>query len=194
MPDTKNKPPAISRRKFLDQSLRITGVACLGAVAGWGIVNTSGRRTVWQIDPEICVQCGNCATNCVLTQSAVRCVHAFDVCGYCKLCGGYFPPNAIALSTGAENQLCPTGAIQRIFVENPYYEYSIDRQLCIGCAKCVKGCGSFGNGSLYLQVQQDLCLNCNECAISRSCPSGAIARVPAGEPYIQKGQRKQENA
>lgn len=181
----------ISRRNFLNKTLRITGVVCLGSVGGWGLFNSAGRRTVWQINPEVCVQCGNCATNCVLTQSAVRSVHAFDVCGYCKLCGGYFPPDAISLSTGAENQLCPTGALKRTFVENPYFEYTIDLELCIGCGKCVKGCGSFGNGSLYLQVQQDLCKNCNECSISRSCPSGAIARVPGNHPYIQKGQQKQ---
>jgi len=191
MSQPKSDQPDLSRRKFLNRTLRITGVVCLGSVAGWGLVKSSTRRTVWQIDPHICVQCGNCATNCVLTQSAVRCVHAFDVCGYCKLCGGYFPPDAVSLSTGAENQLCPTGAIKRTFVENPYFEYSIDHELCIGCAKCVKGCGSFGNGSLYLQVQQDICLNCNECSIARSCPSGAISRVPVNQPYIQKGQQKQ---
>jgi electron transport complex protein RnfB len=97
----------------------------------------------------------------------------------------------VSLSTGAENQLCPSGAINRTFIENPYFEYSIDQETCIGCAKCVKGCGSFGNGSLFLQIQQDICLNCNECSIARSCPSGAISRVPAKQPYIPKGQQKQ---
>lgn len=183
--------PDLSRRKFINRTLRITGGLCLASIGGWGLVNTSGRRTVWQIDPHICTQCGNCALNCVLTQSAVRCVHAFDVCGYCKLCGGFFPPNAVSLSTGAENQLCPSGAINRTFIENPYFEYSIDQETCIGCAKCVKGCGSFGNGSLFLQIQQDICLNCNECSIARSCPSGAISRIPAKQPYMQKGEQKQ---
>jgi len=38
------------------------------------------------------------------------------------------------------------------------------------------------NGSLYLQVMQDRCLNCNECAIAVACPTQAIGRVPAGGP------------
>ena len=86
MPEPKQNQSTISRRNFLDRTLRITGVVCLGSVGGWGLVKSAGRQTVWQIDPHICVQCGNCAINCVLTQSAVRCIHAFDVCGYCKLC------------------------------------------------------------------------------------------------------------
>ncbi|MHC4761400.1 MAG: hypothetical protein ACYS9H_08680 [Planctomycetota bacterium] len=34
--------------------------------------------------------CGNCATHCVLNESAVKCVHAYAMCGYCDLCTGYF--------------------------------------------------------------------------------------------------------
>ena len=63
----------------------------------------------------------------------------------------------------------------------------IDEDLCIGCAKCVKGCASFGNGSLHLQIRHDLCNNCNECSIARLCPSDAISRVPVDEPYQIKG-------
>jgi electron transport complex protein RnfB len=90
--------------------------------------------------------------------------------------------------TGAENQLCPTAAIERRFIEEPYFEYIIIEELCIGCAKCVKGCTAFGNGSLHLQIRHDLCLNCNECSIARACPSDAISRVPVDEPYIIKGE------
>ena len=142
---------------------------------------------VWQLDPYKCVQCGRCATNCVLNPSAVKCVHGFALCGYCKLCFGYFQPGAGALNANAENQLCPTGAIKRTFIEAPYYEYTLDEDLCIGCGKCVKGCGAFGNGSLFLQVRHDRCVNCNECSIARSCPSGAYRRVPVHKPYILKG-------
>jgi Na+-translocating ferredoxin:NAD+ oxidoreductase subunit B len=144
------------------------------------------RRTVWQLDPTKCVQCGRCATNCVLTPSAVKCFHQFSLCGYCKLCFGYFQPSAKTLSAAAEGQVCPTGAIKRKFVEDPYYEYTIDESLCIGCGKCVKGCGSFGNGSLLLQVKHDRCVNCNECSIARNCPAGAYKRVSADSPYILK--------
>jgi len=108
------------------------------------------------------------------------------MCGYCKLCFGYFEPGANELDSSSENQLCPTGAIGRSFVEEPYFEYEIDESLCIGCAKCVKGCNSFGNGSLFLQVKPDLCVNCNECAIAQVCPADAFRRVPAEQPYLMK--------
>ena len=149
-------------------------------------VRTGG--TVWQLDPNKCVQCGRCQTECVLNPSAVKCVHAYALCGYCKLCFGYFRPDAPELSTGAENQMCPTGAIKRTFVEDPYFEYRIDEALCVACGKCVKGCNAFGNGSLFLQVRHDRCLNCNECSIARACPADAYRRVPADQPYLFKGQ------
>ncbi|MDD4872228.1 MAG: 4Fe-4S binding protein [Kiritimatiellae bacterium] len=152
----------------------------------WLARPVSTRRTVWQLDPAKCIQCGRCATNCVLRISAVKCVHRFEMCGYCKLCFGFFQPGADTLTSAAENQMCPTGAIRRKFIEEPYYEYTIDESLCIGCGRCVKTCGAFGNGSLILQVRHDLCVNCNECSIARNCPAGAYRRVPADEPYLFK--------
>lgn len=149
-------------------------------------VRTSAKTTVWQIDPAKCLRCGLCATECVLQQSAVKCVHAYAMCGYCQLCTGYFVPDPNDLNTAAENQLCPTAAIKRAFVEDPYYEYTIDESLCIGCAKCVEGCTRFGNGSLHLQVRHDRCVNCNECSIARVCPGDAFVRLPADEPYLLK--------
>jgi electron transport complex protein RnfB len=122
-----------------------------------------------------------------MTPSAVKCVHAFNLCGYCDLCGGYLKPDPNARTTAAENQLCPTAAIKRKYIEDPYFEYEIDEALCIGCAKCVAGCTSFGNGSLHLQVRHDLCKNCNECAIARVCPAEAFQRVPISSPYLIKG-------
>ena len=144
------------------------------------------QRTVWQLDPAKCIQCGQCATHCVLPLSAVKCVHRFEMCGYCKLCFGFFLPGAASLTSAAENQVCPTAAIKRTFIEEPYFEYTIDEPQCIGCGRCVKGCGSFGNGSLVLQVRHDRCLNCNECAIARNCPADAFSRVPADQPYLFK--------
>jgi len=152
----------------------------------------AGEPTVWQIDPLKCNQCGKCATNCVLELSAVKCIHQYAMCGYCDLCTGYFTADPISLNTAAENQQCPTGAIQRTFVEDPYYQYTIDEELCIGCGVCVKGCGSFGNGSLYLQIRHNRCLNCNECAIAAACPTQAIRRVPASRPYITKKVQESE--
>lgn len=145
---------------------------------------------VWQIDPYLCTQCGQCATECVLSPSAVKCVHIYALCGYCKLCGGYYPPYAKEFDTAAEHQLCPTKAIQRNLIEDPYYEYTIIEELCIGCGKCVKGCTSFGNGSLCLQIQHNRCVGCNECAIARKCPSQAFRRVPRSSPYLLKGSQR----
>jgi len=65
-------------------------------------------------------------------------------------------------------------------------EYNVEESLCNGCGKCVKGCTVFGNGSLFLQVRHDRCLNCNECSIAAACPSQAYKRVPANEPYLLK--------
>ena len=174
----------IDRRGFLRSGMRGACLAGLGGAVGVLATRSRAGDTAWQIDPETCIQCGNCATRCVLAPSAVKCVHAFAMCGYCELCTGYFEPEPNALNTGAENQLCPVGAIQRTFVEDPYYEYTIDESLCIGCGKCVEGCRAFGNGSLFLQVRHDLCLNCNDCSIAAACPSGAFRRVPADRPYL----------
>jgi electron transport complex protein RnfB len=175
-----------TRRDFLREGLWGGGLAGLGAAAAGLLAGARGDKWVWQIDPRKCVACGNCATYCVLNVSAVKCVHAYAMCGYCDFCTGYYRPDVQKLDTAAENQLCPTGAIIRTFVEDPYFEYTIDERLCIGCGKCVKGCNAFGNGSLFLQVRHDRCLNCNQCAIAQACPSGAFVRVPADSPYLLK--------
>lgn len=176
-----------SRREFLKSGARLSLALVLGGTGGWAAARMTGEKWVWQIDPFKCTQCGRCATECVLSPSAVKCVHAYDLCGYCDLCGGYFKPGSNALNTAAENQLCPTAAIGRKFIEEPYFEYVIDETLCIGCAKCVKGCTSFGNGSLHLQIMHHICDNCNQCAIARVCPSKAIHRVKVSNPYDIKG-------
>jgi len=190
MPENQTK---IGRRRFVADGLRVVGAVGLVGAAGLLTVRRAdpGREVesinnLWQIDPNKCVACGNCATHCVLDKSAVVCKHAFRMCGYCDLCTGYFEPEAAELTTGAENVLCPTGAIVRTFIEDPYYEYTIDEPKCIGCGKCVKGCTAFGNGSLYLQIDQDRCTHCNECSIAVACPSEAVRRVPAATPYLRK--------
>lgn len=182
---------AITRREVLGHGLR--GLVALAAAGGLGALALRGKATtaadtVWQIDPEKCTECELCATRCVLTPSAVKAVHAYAQCGYCELCFGFFEDNPNSMDTAAENQRCPTGAIKRSFVEDPYYQYVIDEPLCIGCAKCVKGCNAFGNGSLFLQVRHDRCVNCNQCAIATACPAQAFVRVPADQPYLLKGR------
>ena len=175
-----------TRRGFLKTLARSISLAGLGGVAAASARHWRRRSHVWQIDPWKCTHCGRCQTECVLDVSAVKCVHDFPMCGYCKLCFGFFQTNPITLDSGAENQMCPTGAIKRVFIEDPYYQYTIDESLCNACGRCVKGCTAFGNASLYLQVRHDRCRNCNECAIAAACPADAFVRLPADRPYVTK--------
>ncbi len=180
------KNTALTRREVIQGSLLGAGAAALTALAARLAVASGPKSTVWQIDPAKCIRCGNCATYCVLKPSAVKCVHAYALCGYCKICLGYFEQGRGDWSARAENQLCPYNAIRRLYVDEPYYEYHIDESLCIGCGKCVEGCEKSGNGSLFLQIRHDRCVNCNQCAIAVACPSGAINRVDADKPYLLK--------
>lgn len=187
-PDEPGKPqgPGLTRRAFLGSLGRGAALLALGGAVGALGARWERNRRVWQIDPWKCTSCGLCQTKCVLDLSAVKCVHDFPMCGYCKLCFGFFQTRPTALDTGAENQMCPTGAIRRAFVEDPYFQYTIDESLCTGCGKCVKGCSAFGNGSIYLQVRHDRCVNCNECAIAVACPADAFIRLPILKPYVIK--------
>ncbi len=180
------------RREFLRKGAQASILVALGGVTTLVAKRVGGEEFVWQLDPSKCTQCGRCATSCVKSPSAVKCVHVYAMCGYCDLCGGYFLPETKILDTAAEHQLCPTKAIKRTFIEDPFFQYTIDEDLCIGCGKCVEGCGAFGNGSLQLQVRQNLCDNCNECAIARNCPSDAYSRVPADKPYLLNGVGKEK--
>jgi len=186
--DKRDKATPEERRKFLKTCARLLAGGSTLALFGLSYRKSTakGATCFWQIDPTKCTFCGRCETGCVLPISAVKCVHAVKVCGYCDLCGGYYRTNVKELNTAAENLLCPTGAIQRKFVEEPYFEYSINENLCNGCGKCAKGCNAFGNGSLYLQIKQELCKSCNECRIAKVCPADAIRRVSMNEAYHLK--------
>jgi Na+-translocating ferredoxin:NAD+ oxidoreductase subunit B len=178
----------IDRRGFLGDGMRVMGALGLtGSVAFLAGRKGQAVDQIWQLDPDKCMACGNCQTYCVLDVSAVKAVQCYSLCGYCDICTGYFPNKDYRLETGAENHLCPTGAIERVFIDRKgterYFEYNIHEEKCIGCGKCVLGCRDM-NGSLYLQVRHDRCLNCNECAIAVACPTQAFSRVPAGTPNI----------
>lgn len=190
--DKKNKYQ--NRRDFVKKIGTLAMVAPVGFLAYKLMQNTSTQEYVWQIDPNKCTQCGQCETNCVLTVSAVKCMHAYEMCGYCDLCSGYLRQGVKELNTGAELQLCPTSAIKRNYVENPYFAYTIDEELCNACGKCVKGCGAFGNGSLYLQIKHELCVDCNLCAIAQTCPADAISRIPSSSPYLLKNGYKSKES
>ncbi len=134
-------PDNPNRRRFVLHSLRATGVlACLAWVDTWSAGKPASKNWSGKSIPPAAIACGNCATQCVLDESAVKCVHNFGMCGYCNLCTGYFEPNASSLPPARKTSFAPTGAIIRQGVEDPYYEYRIDEPLCIGCGKCVKGC------------------------------------------------------
>lgn len=174
----------ISRRKFLKNMGYAAGAAAIGGAAGlFEISKLTSANTVWQIDPEKCSSCGKCETLCVLRPSAAKCIHAYAICGYCDLCSGYLRKGHQKRNTAAENLICPTAAIKRTYIENPYYEYIIDEKLCIGCSKCVEACTAFGNGSLFLQIKHDICINCTSCSITSGCPSKAVRKVSIKSPY-----------
>ena len=185
----------IDRRGFIGDGFRVAGAIGLGGLTGLLAVR-KGRHEdhVWQIDPDKCMACGNCQTHCVLDVSAVKAVQCFALCACCDVCTGYFPVNDFVLETGAENQLCPTGAIFRKFIEKEqgekFFEYTIDESLCIACGKCVEGC-ELMNGSLYLQVRHDRCQNCNECSIAIACPTRAFRRVPRSAPNVLKKKARE---
>lgn len=185
----------LSRGDFLKICGRSVGFLALGGVGGGLAFRTlargSAEGSVWQIDPSKCIQCGQCATDCVQKVSAVKCFHEYRMCGYCELCTGFFEPQPNALTEAAENQICPSYALKRRFVEEPYFEYVVDEERCMACGRCVKGCVQFGNGSLYLQVRHDLCLNCNQCNIASNCPAEAFVRRPASDPYIPRLKKKE---
>ena len=77
-----------ARRGFLRKALAGVAGLSVASVAAAALRRSDRTATVWQIDPQKCTQCGLCATECVLTPSAVKCVHAYELCWYCDLCGG----------------------------------------------------------------------------------------------------------
>ena len=115
----KNSP--IKRREFFKLCGSVVAGGTILAVAGGMARKVEGTEAslFWQIDPNVCTQCGRCETHCVLPVSAVKCIHANKVCGYCDLFGGYYRTNVKELNTAAENMMCPTGAILRKFVKTP---------------------------------------------------------------------------
>ena len=180
------------RRTFVGDTLRMAG-----AVGPGGDGRLPGRAAgragglVWQLDPANASPAATAPRIACWTSRPSSACTASTMCGYCELCTGYFEPEPNDLNTGAENQFCPTGAIVRQLIEDPYHEYTIIKELCIGCGKCVKGCNAFGNGSLHLQVQRERCKDCNECSIAVACPADAFRRLPAEKGYMMKHREMQ---
>ena len=59
-----------SRRKMLKTAAQAAGAIGVAAVIGKLTAGAAAEPRVWQLDPEKCVQCGKCATECVLQTSA----------------------------------------------------------------------------------------------------------------------------
>ena len=178
----------ITRRSLLKECARY-GIAA-GLLGSIGILASKGKigtdTFIWQIDPHKCIACGKCAYRCNKMVSAVKCFQNHAMCGFCDLCTGFFNPQLLARNEGAENQLCPTDAFTRTHVEHEFFEYLIDHDRCIGCGVCVDGCFTLGNGSLFLQISQEECIQCNQCRIALYCPVDAIVQIPAEQAYLFK--------
>ncbi len=61
-----NTPKVITRREFIAQFCRGAGLLVAGTTIGSLVGRTDASGMVWQLDPDKCTQCGNCATACVL--------------------------------------------------------------------------------------------------------------------------------
>ena len=181
----------MNRRKYLAIGGQVLGASILSAltVRLFSHPNKNAlpqkRRFAWQIDPEKCVACGQCATACVRKPSAAKAVNNIKACNNCVACYGHIAdPYMDSDKIDSEGErVCPVDAVKRINLTGEvdgYFEYQQDHSLCIGCAQCVKQCKAHNdaNASMFLMIRPDLCLGCNECAIARKCPAGAIVRVP----------------
>ncbi len=73
----------LPRRDFLHRALQALAGLSLGGITGLVVGRSAPEEMVWQLDPNICIQCEKCAVNCVLPHSAVKCVHSYSMCGYC---------------------------------------------------------------------------------------------------------------
>ncbi len=61
----------ISRRDLLKNSLWFAGLVGIGGSLGL-VAGNAEAGTVWQIDPNKCINCDKCASECVLGPSAVE--------------------------------------------------------------------------------------------------------------------------
>lgn len=184
-----------TRREMMSHMAR--GAALLSLAGTTGFLSIKAHRTyAWQIDPSRCIDsklgalgvatCQRCATECVLSLSAVRAVNEFSKCGRCYICPAYFEITSAVGPDGLPSEkVCPRDAIKREAIgwidpddpANNFYEYTIDEDKCNGCGRCVMQCKEpAGLGSIRLEVRHDVCLDCNRCSIASACPEDAYER------------------
>ena len=183
------------RREVLGSAAR--GAALVGLAGLTGVLALKANKTyAWAIDTGKCVNsklgalgveiCELCATDCVLTLSAIRAVNEFSECGRCYICPAYYDVTSAVDPDGLPSEkLCPRDAIERKEIgwvdpddpANNFYEYTIDERLCNGCGRCVMKCKEpAGLGSIRLEVRHNVCLDCNRCSIATACPEDAYER------------------
>jgi electron transport complex protein RnfB len=189
-----------TRREVLGHAARGTALLGLGGLTG--LLSIKAYKTyAWSVDPDACVNsklgalgvevCELCATECVLTLSAVRAVNEFSACGRCYICPAYYEIRSAVGPDGLPSEkICPRDAIKREPIgwidpddpANNFYEYTIDETLCNGCGRCTMECKEpAGLGSIRLEVRHDVCLDCNRCSIATACPEDAYLRRPPSE-------------
>jgi Na+-translocating ferredoxin:NAD+ oxidoreductase subunit B len=195
---------AVSRRKALGRLGRGAAIAGMAGTAGYLVQKAEGQ-IVWQVDAAKCLNsrlgevgvkvCDLCLKECVVSQSAVRAVNAFSECGRCYICPAYYNVKSAVDRSGLPSEkLCPRDAITRKPIgeadpadpANNFYEYVIDEEKCDGCGKCVMACKEpAGLGSIRLKIRHNLCVNCNQCAISIACPKDAVLSMTTGQALEQ---------
>src|ERR1039458_4460914 len=177
----------VSRRDLLHNVVRGSVLATLSGGALF-LVKKANGQVVWQVDAARCINsrlgdtgaeaCKLCTTECVVALSAVRAVNEYAKCGRCNICPAYFNITSAVDAQGLPSEkLCPRDAIARKPIgkadpedpANNFYEYIIDEE------KCEE---PLGLGSIVLRVRYDKCVNCNRCAISRTCPKDALHQIP----------------
>jgi electron transport complex protein RnfB len=194
----------LSRRKALDRLGRGAVIAGMAGTAGYLVQKAEGQ-IVWQVDAVKCLNsrvgevgvkaCDLCLKECVVSQSAVRAVNTFSECGRCYICPAYYNVKSAVDRNGLPSEkLCPRDAIARKPIgeadpadpANNFYEYIVDEEKCDGCGKCVMACKEpAGLGSIRLKIRHNLCVNCNQCAISVACPKDAVLSMTVGQALDQ---------